>query len=97
MSETILYLIYLTVWKTESDSSDQISHQCVHVLPPLLITQLSSLDMCVRHEQESTKITVRNLLPHHPVFTLLFVPSALGEEEDTGLILSLASSGRRWC
>lgn len=32
---------------------------------------------------KALKITVRNLLPHHPVRTLLFVPSALGEEEDT--------------
>ncbi len=50
VSETILYFLYLTVWKTESDSSYQTWQQCVHVLS--LITQFSSRDAGMRQEQE---------------------------------------------
>ncbi len=51
VSETILYFLYLTVWKTESDSSYQTWQQCVHVLS-LIITQFSGRDAGMRHEQE---------------------------------------------
>lgn len=64
---------------------------------PPLITQLSSLDMCVwgmnRGALKSQSGTCFLIIL---CSTLLFVPSALGEE-DTGFILSLVSSGWRWC